>query len=450
MSNKKDALWFIIYKIVLDLTYVYIHKDVYAYYGFGFQPSITKKIISWSLFIFVVICISSKKVNCRTIFLYTTMCLGLTPVFVYYEYNIEAKTWMLISQVAMLLIMYLLMNKISIFSNIRIKKISNSSRAVSYLAGLILVAYFLYAFIEYGMPSLDALSFENIYEIRENVELSTITSIIQNFVCRVLVPILMMILFFKKKWLLFCLVLAVQLYTYAITGFKTFLFIPLVVMALMIFHKIDINRLMLRALPIVCICCSLIYVLFDKIYPYALINERVLFLPAKIKFAYFDYFSQHEFSFFSQTTIGSLLGIESSYQQPIPNLIGSVYFNRPEMWTNTGFMADAYSNMGIAGMFLISIFLSMVLSFIDASLKNNDPKLNRGVLGMFLLFFISLNDGSAITVFFSGGMIFALLIVCLISFKSKELIANEKRDLKLGPLRTHSEKSEGIYGRSID
>ena len=400
MSAKKNVLWFVIYKIVLNITYVYIHKDLYGYYGFGFEPSIAKKLISWFLFIILVTCISSKTVNCRTLFLYTTMCLGLTPAFVYYENNPDAETWMIVAQAVVLLIMHIIMNKLSVFQSIKFKKISHSSQSVRFVVVLILGLYFVYAVAQYGMPSFELLSFDSVGIIRENSNMSTLMVIVQNLVCRVVGPISMMLLFFKKKWGAFLLVLIVQLYTYSVTGFKTFLFIPVVVISLLVFQKLDINRLMLRALPIVCIGCSLLYLLFDEIYPYALINERVLYLPAKIKFAYFDYFSKHDFAFFSQTTIGSLFGIESSYTESIPNLIGRVYFNRPEMWTNTGFMADAYSNMGIIGMLIIAVFLSLVLLLIDACLRDNDPILNRGILGMLLLFFISLNDGSAITVFF--------------------------------------------------
>lgn len=421
MFKKKDALWFVVLKIVLNLTYICLHKDLFGYYGFDFDLNIYKTVISWVLFVFVAVCISSNTFNCRTLFLYTTMCLGLTPAFVYYEYNIEAETWMLVSQAAMLLLMHFLMNKTQLFMRFKVKKLPYYSSTVRFFAGSALVLYFLYAFIKYGIPRFDLLSFETVSEIRHDSSISTLMSIVQNFVCRVLGPIMMMLLFMRKKWVSFCLVLIVQLYTYSVTGFKTFLFIPLVVIALSFFDKLDVNKLMLRAIPIVCVLCSLVYVIFDQIYPYALVNERVLFLPAKIKYSYFDYFSQNKFVYFSQSTIGLLLGIESTYKTAIPNLIGDVYFNKPEMWTNTGFMADAYSNMGFMGMLLIAVFLSALISLADIFMAENDSKLNRGLMGMFLIFFISLNDGSAITVFFSGGMIFALLTVCMISFKSTEL-----------------------------
>ena len=420
MSAKKDVLWFAIYKIVLDLTYVFIHKDLYAYYGFGFEPDALKTVISWVLFVVVAFCISSKRTNCRTLFLYTVMCLSLTPVFVYYQYNPEAKTWMLVAQAAMLVIMDIIMNRVNWFANFTVKKASYSSKFLRGSVFIILAVYFAFVFLKNGMPSFDMLSFENIGEIRENSDASLLLGLVQNVICKIVIPVLMMIFFLKRKWIPFVFVLIIQLYTYTVTGFKTFLFIPVVIIGLSIFYKLDINRLMLRALPIVCICCSLLYLWFDEIYPYALINERVLFLPAKIKFAYFDYFSANEFAYFSQTTFGMLFGSESAYTQPIPNIIGDVYFGKPDMWTNTGFMADAYSNMGIFGMLLISVALAFILSWVDMTLKGNDVKLNRGILGMFLLFFISLNDGSAITVFFSGGMVLAVLMTSFIAFRDKE------------------------------
>ena len=140
--------------------------------------------------------------------------------------------------------------------------------------------------------------------------------------------------------------------------------------------------------------------------------------------------------YFSQSTIGKLLGLRSSYVQNIPNLIGEVYFDKPNMWTNTGFMADAYSNMGAFGMFIIAIFVSLVVSMADGFLADSNKKVSRGIHGVFLLFFISLNDGSAISVFFSGGMIFALIIAGLVSFNDgDEIKACEKR-LRYGNVRS--------------
>ena len=74
----------------------------------------------------------------------------------------------------------------------------------------------------------------------------------------------------------------------------------------------------------------------------AIVFNRLLFLPAKIKFAYFDFFSTNEYIYFSQSSIASILGIPSNYPINVMYLIGGEYFNDSGMWTNTGFLADAY------------------------------------------------------------------------------------------------------------
>lgn len=420
LSEKKKAMfWFVVFKIILDLTYVLIQADAYGYYGFSFEPNLTRWLFSWILYLIVGAFIASERTNCCTIFSYTVFMLSLAPVFVYYEYNPEAKFWMLLVQALTLVLMHAIMSLLSTKVKVRNKKIPYTSKRLSFFVVLVLGAYFIYAFVTHGLPSLSSLSWENVSEIRANSDVSTLMAIVQNLLCRIVCPIALMLLFKRKKWVGFALVLIIQLYTFAITGFKTYLFIPLVLIGVSILPKINLKRLITYALPGISVLCSLIYVVFGQIYPYALINERVLFLPAKIKFAYFDYFSTHDFVYFSQSTIAKLFGFESNYSQNIPNLIGEVYFNRPGMWTNTGFMADAYSNLGILGMIIIAILLAVILAWVDTTIECDSPDVMLGIQSMFLLYYISLNDGSAISVFFSGGMVFAVLLVLFINFNGK-------------------------------
>lgn len=434
LSDKKKTLfWFIVFKIVLDLTYAFIQADVYGYYGFDFKPDLLRWLLSWGLYLVVGGFILCKKTNCSTIFVYTIYMLSLAPCFVYYEYNCEVEFWMLLVQALALMLMHIVMNKLAPIVKIKNKKIPYNSKKLTFFIAAVVGVYFVYTFMQYGIPVFSSLSWENISIIRANSNISTLMAVIQNLLCRIVCPIVLMLLFKKKKWGLFVLVLMVPLYTYSVTGFKTYLFISLVLIAVLILPKINLKRLITYALPGVSVLCSILYVGFGQIYPYALINERVLFLPAKIKFAYFDYFSQHEFIYFSQNTIAKILGVESNYSQNIPNLIGEIYFNKPEMWTNTGFMADAYANLGVFGIILVSIFMAVVISWVDMTIECESRDVHLGIQAMFLLYYISLNDGSAISIFFSGGMLFAVLLVMFISFndtprKRYEVIKNGREN----------------------
>ena len=163
---------------------------------------------------------------------------------------------------------------------------------------------------------------------------------------------------------------------------------------------------------------------------YALINERVLFLPAKIKNCYFDFFSRNDFVWFSQSSFAKILNIQSNYSENIPNLIGDLYFNRPDMWTNTGFIADAYANAGILGIAFICLLLVFVLLSARKHISYIHNSYKKVIEILFVLYFISLNDGGAISVLFSGGMLILLILIMVIDFnvrvKTKYIFNNNK------------------------
>ena len=101
-------------------------------------------------------------------------------------------------------------------------------------------------------------------------------------------------------------------------------------------------------------------------------------------------------------------------------MIGGLYFNKSGMWTNTGFIADAYANLGVLGVIIISLFLAIVIGFAIRQLNFVSGTMQKSIQALFLLFYISLNDGGAISVVVSGGMIFAILVISVIDFSDME------------------------------
>ncbi len=101
------------------------------------------------------------------------------------------------------------------------------------------------------------------------------------------------------------------------------------------------------------------------------------------------------------------------------NLIGEVYFNRPGMWTNTGFIADAYANAGLIGIIFICLILFIVLKFAKKNMMFIPEPYNKGIEILFVLYFVSLNDGGAISVLFSGGMLILIIMIMIIDFRVK-------------------------------
>lgn len=410
----------LLYKLILDITYITIQSSLFEFYGFNYQFDIIRYVVGWLFFLFGLLLIKSKDNGIGGLFVVTIFMISITPFIVLYQFDQAYKSWMVIVQILCIGGMNVIINHTFSFSEWRMKGIDYKSKKLRNIIVLLLLVYLGYAIYRFGIPALSSLSFEEVSNTRANVHLSTFESILLNFICKIINPLVLVIAFKEKKYVGVALTLFIQIYTYAVTGFKTFLFIPIVIMALQYPKSLNLKKTVLIGLPLAVLLTDIVYLITKNNMIYAVINNRVFFLPAEIKFYYFDYFSQHEYIHFSQSTLAGIFGIQSNYSTNIPNLIGEYYFNKPKMWANTGFMADAYSNLGILGMILISVVLSAALVFLKNQLKHVASDLQKPLQALFLIFFISLNDGSAISIIFSGGLLFAILIMGIIKFDSND------------------------------
>lgn len=420
-SRKSELFLLLLYKAALDIVYLTLQNKLFGYYGFGLTFSAGKMCAGWALYLVGILLLRTKTYELTDVFTVTIFLLSLAPCIVYYEFNEEAQFWMVSSQLLFLALIQLIF-RIPSLGVMKIKglKISYRNSLLRYGVTAVLLAYFAFMVVTNGLPSLSQLSFENISEVRAASSSSALLSMIQNIVCKIICPIYILIAFREKKTTPLILAVMVVLYSYAVTGFKTYLFILAVVFGVSFFPKLNLKKTIIFGLPAAVIGIAVLYLFTNNTMVYALINERVIFLPAKIKIAYFDYFSVNPFVNFSQSTIGKLFGIPGTYTEQIPNLIGRVYFNRPEMWTNTGFLADAYSNLGYAGMAIISVFVAFIIRAASNQLKTTDIRMKKCIEVLYLISFISLNDGGAISVIFSGGMIFILILLALIDFSERD------------------------------
>ena len=83
-------------------------------------------------------------------------------------------------------------------------------------------------------------------------------------------------------------------------------------------------------------------------------------------------------------------------------------------------MSDAFANGGIGGVFLIATVLSIVLIILRFGLKYVSEDLQVCIQSIFLIFFITLNDGTAISVLFSGGMLLTVILIYIVDFRKRK------------------------------
>lgn len=144
-------------------------------------------------------------------------------------------------------------------------------------------------------------------------------------------------------------------------------------------------------------------------YPWILSFRRVHFIPTLLDICYLDFFHDN-YLYWSDSVLKSF--IEYPYEMRATNLIGEVYFNRPDMSANNGLVSEGYMNFGGWGV-LINIFIVGAYFAILNSLK-----IPAKYFGLFVLTMFSFLSSSVFTVLLTHGA-FALLLAAIFLLNDK-------------------------------
>ena len=145
----------------------------------------------------------------------------------------------------------------------------------------------------------------------------------------------------------------------------------------------------------------LTYIFYDNYYITGLITRRVFFLPALLDTCYFDFFDSNPL-FWSNSFLKHL--IDYPYELKPTYLIGSEYFNRPDMNANIGIISEGYSNLGWSGVLINIIIVSGIFSFF------NSLQIHVKFYGIFLFFFFNtVSSGLPTIILTHGGALLLIL-----------------------------------------
>ena len=406
-----------IYKIILDYVYVSFIYKVFGYSGFSLDFSPVKFLISIFYFILVYLVLPKDADKPSSIFLQLHFIIMIIPMLTYYSFTNDAGIFMLLN------IIFFSMQCIvlRVIPNVKIAKIKGSQKALKWI--IVPISFFVYISMirANGMPSLKALNVLNVYDIRRHVKYPFLMGYLVNWQAKIINPFLITIFYAEKNKKMIIVPTFMQLFIYLITGHKSFLFIPLAILIVIkiIEHK-DFFLISTFMAAVGTLGVYLLYVIFDILLVGSIFIRRFLFLPAKIKFDYYDFFSKNEFLYFSQGILGKIIGKKSLYQINAANLIGYLYYGNVDTNANTGYLADAYANMGVLGMLLITILLIIIFMFIDSfSISIN----KETVIGLSLFSILSLNNGALLTSLLTGGLL--LLLVILYLYSSDENVSGK-------------------------
>ncbi len=290
------------------------------------------------------------------------------------------------------------------------------TRRIAYI--LCTVAFCFIAYVYIGIiltGGIQRLSFNfyDVYSVRTQYEQTMLPgfSYLVPWVAYVINMFLLLVFFSKRNWFGFLIILALQLFLYGATNFKSFLFAPIVaVMIAIAIKRFRIERLALLGV-VLCLAIGLLITKAGE--PMGIgILSRTFFSPAASHGLYFSYFSTHPFAWMAGSRFADLFA--APYQQSAIELIASYYWTEPTS-PNIGWVGDAYAQFGIVGVFIYAIIFGCLLRLADTFDRKLQLK-NFPIEAMLVGASIAFCSSALGTVFLTHGFLLILIGIWTLSY----------------------------------
>lgn len=384
---------FVFLKLFLELGYWRITSADYIIYNKEFD--LIKYITGWLWCCIIFFSIPHSKKLCSTFFLYFKFCLEIIPITVIY--GLGNQTSLFYNTLCFsFIICILIVRNISI--HIIKKIIINVWRPFVLVISICIILLILYITAENGLPTLLALDFGKVYDLRssDSFYINKYMSYILRFVIFVFLPVVLSRALCLKQYFRSILYILFVFFVYLYSGMKAYLFsIPLIVI-LTVWSKRKNFYYEFFCTFSTGVTGLVIFIKYHTVFRsiYSLFIRRVLFVSANNKFKYYDFFSQNPKVGMSGELPTWLVNIPNHYPEGIGYIISDVYYGMPEMNSNTGFMVEGYMRYGFIGMFIIFIIFAVILLMIDDLAKRSDYSFAIGACS-FSIFLLS--DGYLLT-----------------------------------------------------
>lgn len=416
IDNNKLIVVALLFKILLDYTYIILFQEYFSTGAHTENLNIVKMFISYLITViqfYSVPRIDNSSRICIVIMLFYIMLpLGT----VYACKNENTFFYMLIS---LLFIFY------EYFScNI---KVNNSidfgiSSVVVLILYIITILVYTIMFLLKGLPTLDAFNLSNIYELREENALigNKYLYYFVRYQAITINPIFIILSYLKNKKISLMFFILLQTFLFLWLGHKSMFFLIFALVILLYISKYKNVSEIIGVFFLLFTFILLLYVAIDSNNSFinmviSLYVRRALFVPAVLKFNYFEYFIENPTVGFWGTIVAPLLSA-AGFTNPYPTIsvakeIGYIYAKGSH--ANTGLWAAEIAHFGIIGVFVTFICLFIF----DYLMKLSDIK-NGKRFTIIVLFstIIGFNNGSILDMFSISSTAFSLLFLLFFTY----------------------------------
>lgn len=409
ISEKDIKVIFLItlYKIILDLVYIFYISPIYNYApGYNLSVNMGKYFLSWLFFLVVVLVLPKTNTKVSYMVLQLHTLIMIIPMLTIYALTDKSSVFMIMFMTCFL------------FEVIAIKKTKFVFKLPTILKGRYIVVFLIilctivdYAYvINLNGIHWEALDFSTIYAIRANsVSPTGFLGYLLTWQYRILTPYIIVSSYLKRNKGTLIVFTGLQVLLYFVIPHKEIILSAVLLISLIVLlEKLDFLKSGISAIILAIIGSVTLYVSKISIMAIAILPTRLLIEPSVIKFQHFEVFSKYlDKLYYSEGLIGRLLGIDYPYNQASGVVVHS-FFSSTISNSNTGYLAYAYDNMGVLGMVLITMLFIFIMIIIDSLSVN----LNKNyVFSLIIYQMFMLNDGDLFTCLLSGGLLITFIIL---------------------------------------
>lgn len=403
----------ILFRLILDVSYCSVVSAAFSYEGYALDVSWNNLFWSWVIYLASFLFVSDRLFKVSDYFFATTLLAVIAPLTSIYGLDM-ARPVLPVLVVVLAMYFISLITRINFISFKRVRTVKYGREfavGISLLfVGFLVVWYFI-------SGARFSLNFSKVYDFRgENAELSAsgLLAYTNNWTYQIFNVFLMAFSLFHRRYLWFAILLVIQIYFFAASAHKSVLFLPLLLVGVWFYFR---KTSSLTVLPImfsgVIVVTLLSYFIFDDLWLSSLFSRRVFYVPAKLTFVYFDFFSYNPKVLWSNSILSFFFAYP--YDVSLTHVVNR-YLGSDSPGANNGFIASGYAHAGLYGVFIYAFIVGVILRFINDVTHKTLPVWLAVALSIVPLRALLISS-DLFTVMLTHGFIIAIVLIFLARFK---------------------------------
>ncbi len=403
-----DIIGAILFKIVLDCSYISFVEPMYDYKGFYLDFDLIKYTLGWMVYLLLFMLLYRHKNHLLSMTLFISFLILIVPTITLFSLRNESY-----GDFYAIVLPYALMLLGIATQRVRIYYLPYGKQIAIGIAMLMVgIVFFHYLRI----VGFDHINFDlsKVYELRGSdigkASEAGIYGYLNSWVTKVFNIFLIAIALLRRKYFLVFLFVSIQILLFGFSGHKSVLFSLVLLVGLFFVDKIKHQTTVILYGSIALVALALLYfqLLGELMLPSILIR-RAFFVPADLNYIYFDFFSSTDFIYWSHSILKNIFTYP---YETMPVYVIGDFLGYPEMAANTGIFGTGYMHFGILGILLYLFVATLLINLVQQLHTLPYWVINTVVLMPFISIFLSADLPTALL---THGLFVSIILLYLYS-----------------------------------